>query len=432
MTVSSTTRKAGPFSGNGSTTSFPFSFKIYTKNDIAVYLTNSLGAISTLVLDSDYSVSVNANQDTTPGGTVTYPISGSALPTGSTLTINGNMAYSQSTQLPSGGAYNAQNVEQAFDRVTILTQQLLEAINRAVQLPVSTSLSSASLPTPAATNLLGWNNTATALQNYDAGALGVAIAYAEWRTQLFSGNGVITTFVLSYDAGNASNIDLRLNGVPQTPGVNFTYTASTKTITFTVAPSSGTNNIVARYGEALPLGTLTDGSVTDAKLATDAVTTTKIINDAVTTAKILNGAVTAAKMATGAAASNIGYTPANDTAVMHLAGAETATGAKRGTVVALTDAATITPDFSAGNNFSVTLGGNRTLANPSNQTAGQAGIIVVTQDGTGSRTLAYGSNWKFPSGTAPTLTTTASAVDVIAYYVESATRITARWIGDVK
>jgi hypothetical protein len=115
-----------------------------------------------------------------------------------------------------------------------------------------------------------------------------------------------------------------------------------------------------------------------------------------------------------------------------LATAQSFTAAQRGSVVALTDGATITPDFAAGNNFSVTLGGSRTLANPSNLTAGQAGTIVITQDGTGSRTLAYGSNWKFPGGTAPTLTTTASAVDVIAYYVESSSRITARLISDVK
>jgi len=106
--------------------------------------------------------------------------------------------------------------------------------------------------------------------------------------------------------------------------------------------------------------------------------------------------------------------------------------AQRGTITALTDGATITPDFAAANNYSVTLGGNRTLANPTNLTAGQSGVIVITQDGTGSRTLAYGSYWKFPSGTAPTLTTTASAVDVLAYYVESSTRITARLVADVK
>jgi len=106
--------------------------------------------------------------------------------------------------------------------------------------------------------------------------------------------------------------------------------------------------------------------------------------------------------------------------------------AQRGSITALTDGATITPNFNNANNFSVTLGGNRTLANPTNLTAGQSGVIVITQDGTGSRTLAYGSNFKFPGGTAPTLTTTASAVDVLAYYVESASRITARLVADVK
>lgn len=106
--------------------------------------------------------------------------------------------------------------------------------------------------------------------------------------------------------------------------------------------------------------------------------------------------------------------------------------AQRGSITALTDGSSITPDFAAANNFSVTLGGSRTLANPTNITAGQSGVIVITQDGTGSRTLAYGSYFKFAGGTAPTLTTTAAAVDVLAYYVESSTRITAKLISDVK
>lgn len=112
--------------------------------------------------------------------------------------------------------------------------------------------------------------------------------------------------------------------------------------------------------------------------------------------------------------------------------AQAFTKAQRGTPVALTDATSIATDLSLGNNFSVTLGGNRTLANPTNIVAGQSGIIVITQNGTGSNTLAYGSYFKFPSGSAPTLTTTANAVDVLAYYVESSTRITARLVADVK
>lgn len=108
------------------------------------------------------------------------------------------------------------------------------------------------------------------------------------------------------------------------------------------------------------------------------------------------------------------------------------TVAQRGTITALTDGATITIDLANANNFSVTLGGNRTFAAPTNQTAGQSGVIVITQDGTGGRTAAFNSVFKFPGGTAPTLTTTANAVDVVAYYVESATRISARLIADLK
>jgi hypothetical protein len=79
----------------------------------------------------------------------------------------------------------------------------------------------------------------------------------------------------------------------------------------------------------------------------------------------------------------------------------------------LTDAASIETDASSSNHFLVTLGGNRTLANPVNL---EDGVILnwwVKQDGTGSRTLAYGSKFKWPAGTAPTLTTGASKLDLI-------------------
>jgi hypothetical protein len=103
--------------------------------------------------------------------------------------------------------------------------------------------------------------------------------------------------------------------------------------------------------------------------------------------------------------------------------AQSFTAAQRGAITALTDGATITPDFAVANNFSVTLGGNRTLANPSNLTAGQTGSIFITQDGTGSRTIAYGSQYDFIGGTAPTLSTAASAVDRIDYVVRTSTSI---------
>ena len=95
-------------------------------------------------------------------------------------------------------------------------------------------------------------------------------------------------------------------------------------------------------------------------------------------------------------------------------------GKSSGLITTLTDAATITPDFSSNNNFKVTLGGNRTLANATNTTVGQSGVIYLIQDGTGSRTVSFGLAYKFVDNSAPTLTTTANAVDAIVYSVRTA------------
>jgi hypothetical protein len=117
------------------------------------------------------------------------------------------------------------------------------------------------------------------------------------------------------------------------------------------------------------------------------------------------------------------YTGSDVTSLGESATADTIDGVLAPTITALTDGATITPDLTVSANFSVTLGGNRTLANPSAMTVGQSGSIFITQDGTGSRTLAYGSQWDFANGTAPTLTTTANAVDRLDYIVRTSTSI---------
>ena len=99
------------------------------------------------------------------------------------------------------------------------------------------------------------------------------------------------------------------------------------------------------------------------------------------------------------------------------------TGGVRGAITTLTDAATIAVDMDDNNNFKVTLGGNRTLGNPTNVVEGQTGFIEVIQDGTGSRTLAFSSNYRFVGGTQPTVTATASAKTVLAYAVLSDEKI---------
>jgi hypothetical protein len=83
----------------------------------------------------------------------------------------------------------------------------------------------------------------------------------------------------------------------------------------------------------------------------------------------------------------------------------------------LTDGATITADLSLSDHFKVQLGGSRTFGVPSNIIAGQSGQIDILQDSTGSRTGSYAWVWNFPSGTAPTLTTTALGRDTLSYFV---------------
>ena len=92
-------------------------------------------------------------------------------------------------------------------------------------------------------------------------------------------------------------------------------------------------------------------------------------------------------------------------------------------IVSLTDGANISVDFNAGQNFAVQLAGNRTIDNPTNCVPGQTGSIFVIQDGTGSRTLSFGTNYKFPGGTAPTLSTGASACDRIDYITFTSTNV---------
>jgi hypothetical protein len=106
--------------------------------------------------------------------------------------------------------------------------------------------------------------------------------------------------------------------------------------------------------------------------------------------------------------------------------------AQRGDVYTMTGAGGFSIDWNNSNNYQFNLTGTTTLNNPTNQVAGQHGVIRIVQDSTGGRTLAFGSNWKFPGGTAPTISTAANAQDLLAYYVAASGTILAQLITDLK
>ena len=201
---------------------------------------------------------------------------------------------------------------------------------------------------------------------------------------------------------------MTINGVTQQDAA---YTISGSNITFATAPTNGDAIEFRGIQSGGTVVTPADGSVSTGKLASQAVTSAIIADDTIVNADInSSAAIAASKLGTG-----VGKIDTN----------ATWTKAQRGEVTALTSATTITIDMADSNNFSVTLAHNATFANPSNDTAGQSGSIFITQDGTGSRTASWGTDWEFAGGTAPTLTTTAGASDRIDYIIKSGTSIQA-------
>lgn len=136
MTISSTTRKAGPYTGNGATVAFPFGFKVFDQTDIVVTATDADGIESTLSLTTHYTVSLNVDQDASPGGTVTMVTAPTA---GHLRTITSDVPELQAVALTNMGGFYPAVINAALDRLTILAQQLREEVDRAVKTGVSSS-----------------------------------------------------------------------------------------------------------------------------------------------------------------------------------------------------------------------------------------------------------------------------------------------------
>lgn len=250
MTVTATTRRSPVYTGNGTTTAFPFVFKVFANTNIQVLVTSAAGVISTAVLGSDYTVALNADQTVAPGGTVNYLTAPAA---GVSLVILGALPYDQTLSLPGGGNFNPAAIENAFDRTEIQIQQLAEAGTRVLTLPApAVAGTSLELPMPSASKLIGWNAAATALTNIDPIAFAGLVAFGTAKADTFTGNSVLTAFTLSSNPTALANIRVAVDGLVLTPTTDYTWVSGT-TLTFTVAPATGAE-ILVQYMLALPQG----------------------------------------------------------------------------------------------------------------------------------------------------------------------------------
>lgn len=137
MSISSETRKVGPFIGNGVTTAFPFTFKVFVAADLdVVQLDTATTVETTLVLITNYTVTLNADQNSSPGGTVTLLV---ALAVGQNLVITSSIELLQPTDITNQGGFFPSVINDSLDRVTILTQQLKVDTDRSFKVPLTSS-----------------------------------------------------------------------------------------------------------------------------------------------------------------------------------------------------------------------------------------------------------------------------------------------------
>ena len=237
MTISSTVRIAGPFTGNGVTTTFPFTYKVFSTADVQVIrLTISTGVETTLTLVTDYNITLNGNQDSNPGGNIVMVTPLLAL---YKLTATSDIANLQPTDLTNQGGFYPEVITDALDRATIQIQQISDIGDRTLKIPISDGALNMELPTAAsrANSFLAFG--ATGLPTVvTAGSSGAPTTITR---QNFSGTGAQVAFTLASDPGALGNsAEVFIGGVYQN---RTTYTISGLTLTFSAAPVLGTDNI---------------------------------------------------------------------------------------------------------------------------------------------------------------------------------------------
>jgi hypothetical protein len=195
MTISSPVRIAGPYIGAGTLATFSFTFKVFSASDIeVVQVVVSTGAQTTLTLTTDYTVALNGNQNTNPGGSITL-VAGN-LPTGTNLVITSNVLNLQPTDLTNQGGFYPEVINDSLDRATIQIQQLNDTAQNAVHAPVTDGALAMTLPSAGirANKFLAF------------GATGLPVASDGTTTPAITSGGDIT--LTANDAGSNVNRDV--------------------------------------------------------------------------------------------------------------------------------------------------------------------------------------------------------------------------------
>lgn len=260
----STTSNTVVAQGNGLTLSFDFTFPVPLQSELFVYLT-SPGAAPVLLVPGLYSVT---GIGTANGGSVTYPLVGSPIPTGTTLTIQRKVPYVQLTDLVNQSGFYPNVVENALDYLTMQTQQLAQALALSLNVPLESVLANLTLPTAAAraNTLVGFDGNGNAIVLPVTASVGAGNLTSEgpFVTGVNFTPNVTTTLTLSKSYGSAANVQVHFDGTYQGPDQ---YSIVGNQIIFTAAIPLGVSKVYIVGGTTLSVGIPSAGSVGPLQLA---------------------------------------------------------------------------------------------------------------------------------------------------------------------
>lgn len=380
MTLTSSTPKI-VYTGNGTTGPFSFPFTVFESDssDLVVEkYTIATGATTTMTITTDYTVSVSS-----------YPGSGSitlvsSLSSAYKLIIRRSLEMSQETDLQPNDDLPANTIETMVDKAVAMVQQVKEVADRGLVQDVTQS-TQINFPGASANKYIGWNDTGTALENKT-----LSVTETQYNGTISRGTDAskpaspaVGDIYLATDTkvvyacwstGTWSPVTIRSGSTaskPASPAVGDFYYDTDKGVLYR-CDTAGTWNAKGEFQTGLDASKPASPAVGDVYLATDT--------------GILYRCDTAATWVTRDAHARI----------------------------ALTDAATIATNCNLGNVFDVTLGGNRTLGNPTNPKDGAKYVWRLRQDGTGNRTIALDTKFRLGADiTAVTLSTAAGKTDYL-------------------
>ncbi len=427
MTVSSTTTKNSA-SGNGSTSAFPYNFKIFSDDDIAVIIrTDSTGAEVTKTKTTHYTVSGVGDSS---GGNVTFT-SGNIPASGETVVLLRSTARTQLTDYVANDPFPAESHENALDKLTFIAQEIEEELGRSIKVSKTNTISSSEFTTSAtarANKILSFDTsgdltvtegkvdtvtvsvsglstgaspTGSATYTASSGALAISLGIPAGATGATgpAGGGLAELSedsspqlagdldVVTFDIVTTSNRDIELapNGTGKTVLKGNTNPG---TLVFNCEANTHGQTVKAQPHSASVTNVLTLPSGGDQEIVGASATQT-LTNKTINVSQ-LTGTYTAAQV------------PKTETATI---------------------STSKTLDFDTNQNFILTLGsGANTLANPTTEAGnvGQTGVMIFIQPSSGSAgTVSLGTDYESVGGSGLTLSSANSAYDVVPYIIKA-------------